>query len=195
VLALLRTHHDGFARRARGGDDDHAPLGRAAGTALAGRCAGYLDHAAPFLCWCGVWTPGVRTTNRPPRNLCGGRKGRKQAKGGGLAHSSGLIEDQRLTDRYRILRIIPAKFEQYSTLKNPREAPAFTSLTSVYEHVMHLLIALAAPAGTIKINCPENSSCRLYPEKHSIYPKIRFISQSLCDDICSLGAAQSPRTP
>ena len=76
----LHAQLDGLACHARGGDADHAPLGRAAGIAFAGRCAGYLDHAAPFLCWCGVWDPDLTAANRPPRNLRGGRKGRKQAK-------------------------------------------------------------------------------------------------------------------
>jgi hypothetical protein len=62
----LHAQLDGLARRTRGRDDDHAPLGRAAGIAFAGRCAGYLDHAAPFLCWCGVWDPVLRRNNKPP---------------------------------------------------------------------------------------------------------------------------------
>ena len=43
----LHAQLDGLARRARGRDDDHAPLGRAAGISFTGRCAGCLDHAAP----------------------------------------------------------------------------------------------------------------------------------------------------
>jgi hypothetical protein len=61
----LRAQFNGLARRARRRDDDHAPFGRPAGIAFAGRCAGYLDHAAPFLCWCVACGPGFHG-NKPP---------------------------------------------------------------------------------------------------------------------------------
>ena len=59
----LHAEFDGFARGARGGDDDDAAFVRPAGITLAGRGAGDLDHAAPFQIRCRCVQPDSTQQN------------------------------------------------------------------------------------------------------------------------------------